>query len=43
MDKSLSQGDNAFYSALGELGIANTGGDFAVSVSASGLNINISA
>ena len=43
MDKSLSQGKNALYSALGELGIANTGGDFAVSDSASGLNINISA
>ncbi len=43
MDKSLSQGENALYSALGEPGIANTGGDFAVSVSTSGLNINISA
>ena len=43
MEKSLSQGENALYSALGELGIDNTGGDFAVSVSISGLNINISA
>lgn len=44
MDKALSQDNNALYSALGELGsTASVADGFAVSVSASGLNINISA
>ena len=43
MDKALSQDSNTLYSAQGELGSASTGDGFAVSISAGGLNINISA
>lgn len=43
MDAALSQGSSALYSALGERGTASMGDGFAVSGSASGLNINISA
>lgn len=43
MDKALSQDSSTLYSAQGELGSASTGDGFAVSISAGGLNINISA
>lgn len=43
MEKSLALSSSELYSAQGDFESANVGGGFAVSVSVSGLNVNVSA